>query len=137
MLNLLRYLIDNFFGAWTDSEYFARVVGFFLIFFSIALFGFNLLSMWAGHLTGPRQSDVEAILRLARRDHRILVPRQASGLDNHGLIHRTTSTCRLFQIPRSAFSRGLVRAGTLGHGPWVLAGAVGGRHPDLRREVDG
>jgi hypothetical protein len=48
MLNLLRYLIDNFFGAWTDSEYFARVVGYFLIFFTIIVFGFNLLSMWAG-----------------------------------------------------------------------------------------
>lgn len=48
MRNLLYYLIDNFFGAWSDSEYFARVVGYFLIFFTIIVFGFNLLSMWAG-----------------------------------------------------------------------------------------
>ncbi len=48
MINLFRYLIDNFFGAWTDSEYFGRVVGYFLIFFTLLVFGFNLLSKWAG-----------------------------------------------------------------------------------------
>jgi len=48
MLNLLRCLIDNYCGAWSNSEYFARVVGYFLIFFTVLVFGFNLLSMWAG-----------------------------------------------------------------------------------------
>lgn len=48
MRNLLYYLIDNFFGAWTDSEYFGRVVGFFLIFFTILVLGFIGLSNFAG-----------------------------------------------------------------------------------------
>jgi hypothetical protein len=48
MNDLLYYIIDTYFGAWSNSEWFGRVVGYFLIFFTILVFGFNLLSMCAG-----------------------------------------------------------------------------------------
>jgi hypothetical protein len=48
MDNLLYFIIDTYFGAWTNSEWFGRVVGYTLIIFTILVFGLNVLSMCAG-----------------------------------------------------------------------------------------
>ena len=48
MLNLLRHIINNYCGAWSNSEYFGRVVGYFLILFTLIVLGFIGLSTWAG-----------------------------------------------------------------------------------------
>jgi hypothetical protein len=55
MNDFLFWFIDTFFGAWSNSEWLGRVIGFSLIFFTVLVFGWNILvyladvsaSMWS------------------------------------------------------------------------------------------